>query len=290
MGQRTYTLPVCFIECILPKIYSFLAFTLFNVLLFSDLKFEKFTLSLENIVYFNSKFTKNLLGLNFDLLNEQEFSDFHRISGIRGAYIVSKWKNSTKKSISDIVSLISFDMGNNWNKVNPPNVNSFGHDAMCNLTQNCSLHLVQKYLSMSSNVKTILTRDSSVGLIVGTGVLGSSLKGKQNIYLSVDAGNTWRQILSGNYLYAFGDFGSIIVAIAHYSKGGVTNELFYSLDDGESFQTYQFSKDKIRVYGLLTEPGEKTTLFTIFGSKEKSHEWIVIQVGQNMFYQATTIL
>lgn len=229
-------------------------------------------------MYFNSKITKNIPGLSLDMISEQEFSDLHPISGIRGTYIASKWKNTTKKSISDIMSLITFDLGNKWSQIRAPSLDSFGQQVVCNITQNCSLHLVQKYLSLNSNVKPILTRDSSVGFVLATGVLGPSLKGKQNIYLSIDAGTTWRQILSGNYLYAFGDFGAIIVAIAHYSKGGVTNELFYSLDDGESFSILQFAKDKIRVYGLLTEPGEKTTVFTIFGSKEKSHEWIVVQV------------
>ncbi|KAJ6216562.1 hypothetical protein RDWZM_007719, partial [Blomia tropicalis] len=245
----------------------------------SDSTFVQFTFSLENILYFNSKFTKNVLGLNFDLLAEQEFADLHRVSGIRGTYIVSKWKNSTKKSISDIVSLITFDLGNKWNPIKAPDLDAFGQETNCSKLNNCSLHFVQKYLSLNSNVKPIHSRDSAIGFIIATGVLGTSLKGKQSVYLSIDAGNTWRQVLAGNYLYAFGDYGAVIVAIAHYSRGGVTNELLYSLDDGETFAILQFSKEKIRVYGLLSEPGEKTTVFTIFGSKEKTHDWIVIQAN-----------
>merc|ERR1719450_274916 len=34
----------------------------------------------------------------------------------------------------------------------------------------------------------------------------------------------------------------------------------------------------MRVYGLKTEPGEKTTIFTIFGSYAGLHAWVVIQV------------
>ena len=34
------------------------------------------------------------------------------------------------------------------------------------------------------------------------------------------------------------------------------------------------------VYGLLTEPGEKSTVFTIFGSnKENIHSWLILQVN-----------
>lgn len=247
-----------------------------SLLYIIDSKFETFSLVLENILYFNSNITKNLPNFNLDA-SEREFCDLHQVAGIRGTYIASKWRNSTKRSsISDIRTLITYNWGKEWHPIKAPGMNALGHET-CNVTAaNCSLHLVQKYVSLNSNVKPILTRESSVGFIMATGVVGESLRGPQGIYLSIDAGNTWRNVLSRNFLYIFGD--ATIVAIAHFSKGGVTNELYYSLDDGDNFTPLQFSKDKIRVYGLLTEPGEKTTVFTIFGSKEKSHEWIVIQV------------
>lgn len=248
-------------------------------MLLADVSFSTFSLSMENILYFNSKFSKNLPGMNYELTREMEFADVYRIQGIRGAYIVSKWKNITKKSISDIISLITFDMGNKWSKIKPPQIDSFAQPIACNLSEDCSLHLAQKYLSLNSNTKPILTKESSVGFVMATGVVGNSIKGKQNVYLSVDAGITWRQILSGSYLYAYGDFGAAIVAVEHFSRNALTNHLYYSLDDGETFTSLQFSKDKMRVYGLLTEPGEKSTVFTVFGSKEKTHDWIIIQVN-----------
>nr|XP_027196293.1 sortilin-related receptor-like [Dermatophagoides pteronyssinus] len=246
----------------------------------SNADFDKFSLSLDNVVFYHPEYSGHIPGLHYEISKDQEFADIHRIAGIRGTYIISKWKNLQRKSISDIITLITFDMGNRWHTLKPPTKDAFGHPIACNITHNnCSLHLTQRYLSMNSNSKPILTRESSVGFILATGVLGDSLKGKQNLYLSLDAGNTWRQILTGNYLYAFGDFGSIIVAVEHFSKAGPTNELYYSIDDGYSFTLFKFHPNKIRVYGLLTEPGEKTASFTIFGSAEKRHEWIVIQVN-----------
>lgn len=57
----------------------------------------------------------------------------------------------------------------------------------------------------------------------------------------------------------------------------------YSFDEGESWNEYMFlpnNSQKIRVYGLLTEPGEQTAVFSIFGSAANaSHSWIVIQVN-----------
>ena len=58
----------------------------------------------------------------------------------------------------------------------------------------------------------------------------------------------------------------------------------YSWDEGHSWYDYQFSKtDKYLVYGLLTEPGEKTTIFTLFASKSGGHSWVVIQVDFKKF-------
>ena len=52
----------------------------------------------------------------------------------------------------------------------------------------------------------------------------------------------------------------------------------YSWDDGETWHNFKFSSVKVRVYGLLTEPGEKTTIFTIFGSYTLRHSWFTVQV------------
>lgn len=185
-------------------------------------------------------------------------------------------------------------MGETWHTLKAPVLDSFGHQIHCNYhnhhllnknetmimnhSKNCSLHLTQRFLSMNSNSKAILTRSSSLGLILATGVVGDSLKGKQNIYISLDAGMSWREILSGNYLYAIGDFGGIIVAVEHFSHSGPTDILYYSTDYGKSFSNLRFFTEKILVYQLLTEPGETNALFTIYGSKEKIHEWIIIQV------------
>jgi len=36
----------------------------------------------------------------------------------------------------------------------------------------------------------------------------------------------------------------------------------------------------VYVYQLLTEPGEKSTIFTIFGSyAEQKHSWLILQVN-----------
>ena len=53
----------------------------------------------------------------------------------------------------------------------------------------------------------------------------------------------------------------------------------YSVDEGLTWKRYNFTDKHIRVYGLLTEPGERTTTFTIFGSYRGYHSWLVVQVN-----------
>ena len=54
----------------------------------------------------------------------------------------------------------------------------------------------------------------------------------------------------------------------------------YSTNEGETWKTFVFSEKPVFVYGLLTEPGEKSTVFTIFGSnKENVHSWLILQVN-----------
>lgn len=53
----------------------------------------------------------------------------------------------------------------------------------------------------------------------------------------------------------------------------------FSTNEGETWTSFQFSPREVFVYQLLTEPGEKSTIFTIFGSyADQRHSWLILQV------------
>jgi len=52
----------------------------------------------------------------------------------------------------------------------------------------------------------------------------------------------------------------------------------YSLDEGFTWNSYQFSANSIVVYGLLTEPGSISGNFSLWGSLPGRHSWVVIQI------------
>lgn len=249
----------------------------------SDVHGIKFSLSLERILYFRPSIMDNFLE------SEKEIVDFHKVQGLRGVYIATQLKeNISSNSLTEnMVSVITFDKGGKWQNLSAPKVDKNGNLLLCQQSKGCSLHVSQKFNQLYSRTRTptILSRESAVGIIMASGVVGKSLKGHPSVFVSSDAGLTWHHVLYGTYLYNFGDFGSVLLAVQYNSKS--TNEILYSLDDGEVWTPLKLFNDNttIRIYGLMTEPGEKTTIFTLFGSKPDHHQWILIKIDLRKYFQ-----
>ncbi|KAJ8316151.1 hypothetical protein KUTeg_006165 [Tegillarca granosa] len=241
----------------------------------SDATGSKFTLSLENIVYFNPKGAHKNSWLRF--FTEESFADIHKVDGLRGVYIASQFINSSF-SAENQRSLITFDKGGEWQLVRAPRYDQNGKSTNCSISANCSLHLSQEFqrLHPGSRWVPILSKKSAPGIIMATGIVGTNMKRDPDVYLSTDAGFTWHMILDDNYHFQFGDHGGVLVAIKQFTT---TDEVFYSTDEGENWQVAKFHDEKIRVYGVLTEPGEKTAVFSIFGSHVARHSWLIIQLN-----------
>uniref|UniRef100_A0A669Q0W2 Sortilin-related receptor n=1 Tax=Phasianus colchicus TaxID=9054 RepID=A0A669Q0W2_PHACC len=236
----------------------------------------KFSLSLENVLYYSPG------GAGSDTLvryfANEPFADFHRVEGVRGVYIATLLNGSFSEE--NMRSVITFDKGGTWEPLQPPAETRYGEKTHCELSQGCSLHLAQRLsqlLNFQLRRMPILSKESAPGLIIATGSIGKSMAKKTNVYISSSAGARWREALSGPHYYTWGDHGGILVAIA---QGTETDQLKYSTNEGETWKSFTFSEKPVFVYGLLTEPGEKSTIFTIFGSyKENGHSWLILQVN-----------
>lgn len=214
---------------------------------------------------------------------EETFADLHKVQGIRGVYLASQVTPLAKSDNINpeyLRTLITFDWGAEWRTIIPPTVDETGRPFPNCSPSNCTLHLTQKFMYLYPFTRTvpILSSASAPGLIVATGVLGSSLKGHPGVFVSRDAGLTWKKVLRENYIYNFGDHGGIMAAVKYFKSTGETEELLYSTDEGEKWSSLKFVNETIRVYNLMTEPGENTTWFTVFGSKIDKHGWMIINV------------
>ena len=126
----------------------------------------------------------------------------------------------------------------------------------------------------------VLSSDSSPGVILASANVGQTLQYKTNVFLSADAGISWHQVLQGNYYCNLGDHGGIIVAVKYYKTEGMTSELIYSTDEGLSWKPIRFYHKPVTIFGILTEPGENTTTFTMFGTPtiRGGIDWIIFTV------------
>ncbi|KAL4229272.1 Sortilin-related receptor [Mactra antiquata] len=251
----------------------------------SEANSTKFSLSLEDILYFNpnGSFGDSWLKLFMD----EAFADLHKVQGIRGVYIATQLINGTLGTDHQR-TLISFDKGGEWQLIVAPERNFQNQATNCSVQKdafrilennNCSLHLTQTFQHIAGLTRSvpILSKESAPGIIIATGNTGNRVHVDRmaGVYLSSDAGYTWHQALQGVHFYALADHGGVIVGVQAIDP---TNQIVFSTDDGETWNKYNFTDKPIKVHGLLTEPGEKTTVFFLFGSATDHHSWRVVSL------------
>ncbi|XP_046548454.1 sortilin-related receptor-like [Haliotis rubra] len=249
----------------------------------SEVKGLRFSLSLERVVYFNPKGANRDTWLRY--YTNETFADIHRVDGMRGIYIASQLLTGTL-DIDQQRSLITFDKGGEWQLIRAPADGD--RDANCSQAKvtpwssreltNCSLHVTQQLHRFYPNTRTplIMSRKSAPGIIMASGVIGTKIKHNPNVFVSSDAGYSWTQVLHGEYLYTFADHGGILLAAKQFD---VTDTVYYSVDEGTTWRAQKFTNTSIRIYGILTEPGEATTVFSVFGSHTGRHSWLISQLN-----------
>ncbi|CAB4061720.1 Very low-density lipoprotein receptor,Low-density lipoprotein receptor-related protein 1B,Low-density lipoprotein receptor-related protein 2,Low-density lipoprotein receptor-related protein 8 [Lepeophtheirus salmonis] len=246
-----------------------------------------FSLSLPMVMYYNPSRTWKKTWLSYTSGNKS-FVDVYKVQGLRGVYmanqILDSYLQSNKSEIfpENLQSFITFDLGGIWSPIREPRFDDQGHKLHnCSKNKNCSLHLSQVLSEMFPKSRSIpvISKASAIGIVLGSGNIGHQLHGKSNVYLSADAGLSWHQILKGSYYYNIGDHGGIIVAVKYYKTEGPTNELLYSINEGITWNSLIFYKKPVRIFGLLTQPKENSTIFTMFGTEEiYSVKWVIIKV------------
>ncbi|XP_059494976.1 sortilin-related receptor isoform X1 [Stegostoma tigrinum] len=239
----------------------------------------KFSLSLANVLYYSPEGAGSTTLVRY--FANEPFADIHRVEGLRGVYIATQMNGSYTEE--NMRSVITFDKGGTWELLQAPAFGSDGVKINCELNQGCSLHLAQRYsqlLNFQLRRMPILSKESAPGLIIATGSIGKNLANKPNVYVSSSAGARWREALEGPHYYSWADHGGILLAIP---QGSPTTQLKYSTNEGETWKIFNFTQKTVVVYGLLTEPGEKSTVFTIFGSyAQQSHSWLILQINTTL--------
>lgn len=117
----------------------------------------------------------------FSHISEEAFADIYKVEGLNGIYIASQVASkppSRNLGPQHLVSLITFDHGGSWRPITAPERDNEGQLISCSPTNNCSLHLSQRFSHLYPDTRSIsiLSSKSAPGIIVATGVIGRSLK------------------------------------------------------------------------------------------------------------------
>lgn len=229
----------------------------------SDTRGVLFTLALENV--------KSSLGAEGNVM-----IDLYEVAGIKGMFLANK------KTDNQVKTFITYNKGRDWRLLQAPEVDLRGDSVHC-LLPYCSLHL---HLKVSENPYTsgnIASRDTAPGIIVASGNIGSELTESDiSMFISSDAGNSWRQIFEEEHSVLYLDQGGVLVAMKHTSLP--IRHLWLSFDEGRSWSKYMFISTPLFVDGVLGEPGEETLIMTVFGHFSHRSEWQLVKVDYKSIF------
>ncbi|KAM3622591.1 uncharacterized protein V6R79_000720 [Siganus canaliculatus] len=229
----------------------------------SDTRGVYFTLAMENV-----KTTRGIGG--------NQMLDLYEVAGIKGMLIANKRHDNQVKTY------ITYNKGRDWRLLQAPASDLDGNDIHCILPF-CSLHL---QLQMSENPYlsgTISTKSSAPGIIVATGNIGPELSyNNVGMFISSDAGNSWRQIFEEEHNVWFLDKGGALVAVKQPSVP--TRHLWVSFDEGWQWTKHSFSSVPLFVDGVLVEAGAENQIMTFFGHFSHRSEWQLIKIDYKSMY------
>lgn len=230
-----------------------------------------------SILKSNSNGTSYVLTLNGVNRDTAGFVDFEKMHGLEGVAIVNVVSNVDKVDQGNskkLKSMVTHNDGAEWGYLPPPKARSEGGNYKCVKTANkpteaCSLHL-HSYTERSDKSATF-SSPSAVGIMVGVGNVGSELLPRDHeatdTFITRDAGITWTSIKKGSYLFEYGDQGSVIVIV---KESAPTKSLFYSLDEGETWNEATFSDVDMLIDAITTVPSDRSMNFLLWGKEDGS--------------------
>jgi len=189
-----------------------------------------------------------------DDLEEEEWSEEERKTG-SGFWNPRKKKTKGLKRLmsNNIRTVITFNKGGQWQYVKPPKTSLTGKPISCRGDSECSLNL---FLHMDTPVP-IYSQKYAYGLILASGNVGKARNSKDNqrrIYMSRDGGVNWSEIAREMHVFDIADHGALVIMSKLYSPGKVNASLFYSWNEGKTWETINITRPNTIIDDILSEP------------------------------------
>ena len=123
-------------------------------------------------------------------------------------------------------------------------------------SDDCFLHL-HDMASEQEWLPELKSSPLAPGMVLGVGNVGKSLDieaDMADVFLSLDAGESWTRVLNEPHFFDFGNYGGLIVAAPSRRP---TDYLTYSFDMGKTWVNYTFSHFEVWVHGVEAEGGKR---------------------------------
>lgn len=217
--------------------------------------------------------------------NAEGIIDFEKINTLEGLLIVNVVNNPTEilnGNDKQLVTKFSYNNGATWFKLPKPHKDLNGDVIKCT---DCSLHL-HSITDRIDPIHDTFSSKSALGMLFGLGNIGTHLlpltdTENLSLYFSKDAGSTWKELFKGNYIWEFGDQGTLLLVVETLVE---TNIIKYSTDFGDTWIDYNFSPDKkYIVEDILTSPSDNSLKINLLVlNSENNH--IIISFDFNNIY------
>ncbi|OWB79459.1 hypothetical protein B5S32_g3681 [[Candida] boidinii] len=214
------------------------------------------------------------------------YVDYESIVGLEGVAIANRVMNTDKVNMDNefkrLKTFITHNDGAQWTSLMAPKVDSDGKKYECDPTKNklCTLNLHS--FTERTDYRDSLSSGSAVGLMFGVGNVGEFLgsKEKGSVFFTRDGGVTWREIVKGNHIWEYGDQGSILVLV---KENEPTRTILVSIDGGESWFAYEFSKKEVAISDIVTVPSDTARRFLLISKDNKGTDYTFTIDFQNTF-------
>ncbi|KAH6689130.1 vacuolar protein sorting/targeting protein PEP1 [Plectosphaerella plurivora] len=202
--------------------------------------------------------------------------DFEKIANIKGIFLVNTVENyeeveKSGNAAKTIVTQITFDDGRTFQEVKAGG-------------ERLHLHSISDIDNMGR-----IFSSPAPGLVMGVGNTGKSLKpfGTGDLYVSDNAGASWKKALDGPHKYEFGDQGSILVAVKDSTEDNIS-EIQFSLDHGENWKKAALPNDmRIRPLILTTTQDSTSLKFLIVASSSEDTKFHIIAIDFEGLHERT---
>lgn len=226
-----------------------------------------------SILKSNSNGTSYVLSVHNVNRNREGYVDFERMQVLEGVELVNVVANREETddgSPKKLKTMITHNDGAEWAYIPPPKKDADDGAFGCSpgkdgkATEKCALHL--HAFTERVDWRDMYSSESAIGLMIGTGNVGEHLGDKSDAgtFITRDAGISWQHIRKGNYMWEFGDQGSVIVIVPE-SKS--TKTLLYTLDEGKTWKDFQFSDVDMEIDDISTVPSDSSLNFLLWGKE-----------------------